>query len=116
MELAAVTVRSWPASPDCENEDSTADAPQVAVVVDGAGIPSSLRSGCSHSVAWYSRTLAMAFQLHLADPCVMRDALRSAIADVVAEHENTCDLAEGSPSATVAAWRITSSDLDYLVL
>src|ERR1035437_7576683 len=90
MDLAAVTVTSWPASPDRENEDSTATAPQVAVVVDGAGIPSSLRSGCSHSVAWYSRTLAMAFQLHLADPCVkMRDALRSAIADVVAEHENT---------------------------
>jgi hypothetical protein len=117
MEMAAVTVTSWPASPDRANEDSTADAPQVAVVVDGAGIPSSLRSGCSHSVAWYSRTLAMAFQLHLADPSVkMRDALRSAIADVVAEHENTCDLAAGSPSATVAAWRITSSDLEYLVL
>jgi hypothetical protein len=117
MEMAAVTVTSWPASPDRENEDSTANTPQVAVVVDGAGIPSSLRSGCSHSVAWYSRTLATTFQRHLADPCVkMQDALRSAIAEVVAKHENTCDLAAGSPSATVAAWRVTGSDLEYLVL
>lgn len=46
----------------------------------------------------------------------MRDALRSAISDVVAEHENTCDLAAGSPSATVAAWRVTGSHLEYLVL
>ena len=46
----------------------------------------------------------------------MREGLRSAIADVVAEHENTCDLAAGSPSATVAAWRVTGSDLEYLVL
>ena len=35
---------------------------------------------------------------------------------MVAEHENTCDLAAGSPSATVAAWHITGSDLEYLVL
>jgi len=117
MEMAAVTVTSWPASPDRENEDSTASTPHVAVVVDGAGIPSSLRSGCSHSVAWYSRTLATTFQLHLADPCVtMQDALRSAIAEVVAKHENTCDLSAGSPSATVAAWRVTGSDLEYFVL
>jgi hypothetical protein len=54
----------------------------------------------------------MTFQFHLADPCVkMRDGLRSAIADVVAELENTCDLAAGSPSATVAAWRITGPGL-----
>lgn len=117
MEMAAATVTSWPASPDRENEDSTANTPQIAVVVDGAGIPSSLRSGCSHSVAWYSRTLATTFQLHLAAPRVtMQDGLRSAIAEVVAKHENTCDLAAGSPSATVAAWRITGPDLEYLVL
>jgi hypothetical protein len=117
MEMAAATVTSWPASKDRENEDSTANTPQVAVVVDGAGIPASLRSGCSHSVAWYSQALATTFQVHLADPRVrMRDALRSAIAEVVARHEDTCDLAAGSPSATVAAWRITGSDLEYLVL
>ena len=46
----------------------------------------------------------------------MRDALRSAIADVRAEHSDSCDLAAGSPSATVAAWRLTGASLEYLVL
>lgn len=68
-------------------------------------------------MAWYSRTLAATFQRNLADPSVtMRDALRSAIAGVVAEHEGTCDLAAGSPSATVAAWRASGANLEYLVL
>lgn len=116
-ELTGVKATSWPASADRENEDSTACASHVTVVVDGAGFPKSMRSGCSHSVAWYSRTLAAAFQFFLTDPQLkMRDALRSAISDVVAEHENLCDLAAGSPSATVAAWRVTGSHLEYLVL
>lgn len=117
IELTGVKVTSWPASADRENEDSTACASHIAVVVDGAGFPKSMRSGCSHSVAWYSRTLAAAFQFFLADPQLkMRDALRSAISEVVAEHENLCDLSAGSPSATVAAWRVTGSHFEYLVL
>lgn len=117
IELTEVKATSWPASADRENEDSTACSSHVAVVVDGAGFPKSMRSGCSHSVAWYSRTLAAAFQFFLTDLQVtMRDALASAISNVVAEHENLCDLAAGSPSATVAAWRVTESHLEYLVL
>jgi hypothetical protein len=117
MKLTDVNATSWPASPDKENQDSTAIAPQLAVVVDGAGFPPSMRSGCSHSVAWYSRTLANTLHRQLADAnATMRDALRSAIAGVAAEHEDTCDLAAGSPSATVAAWRVDDASLDYLVL
>jgi hypothetical protein len=116
MKLTEVTLTSWAASSE-DNEDSTAIAPLVAVVVDGAGLPPSLRSGCSHSVAWYSRTLAKTFRRQLLDTRpTMRDALRTAIASVAAEHEDTCDLAAGSPSATVAAWRVVGASLQYLVL
>lgn len=117
MKLTGAKVTSWPASQERENEDSAIIDPQGAVVVDGAGIPTSMRSGCSHSVAWYSQTLATRLQLRLANrDAAMRDALRSAIADVGAEHSDSCDLAAGSPSATVAAWRLTGATLEYLVL
>lgn len=117
IELPGVKVTSWPATADRENEDSSSYKFHTAVVVDGAGLPKSMRSGCSHSVSWYSQSLAAAFQSFLTDPqLTMQEALRAAISAVVAIHENTCDLTAGSPSATVAAYRITGSHLEYLVL
>ena len=90
---------------------------QAGVVVDGAGFPKSLRMGCSHSVTWYAQRLATAFHGWLLEPAVStRDALGRAIAEVVSQHEDMCDLAAGSPSAAVAGWRVAGDRLEYLVL
>lgn len=98
------------------NEDAVVVAPGLAVVTDGAGVPKRYRSGCRHEVTWYSHRLAAAFAELLADPAVsMRQGLVSAIAQVRDLHDETCDLAAGSPSATVAAFRVHQDRVEYLV-
>lgn len=112
-----VLLFSLPAEPGRESEDACATGDGVGVVVDGAGLPKSMRRGCSHSVAWYARMLAEAFRMRLEHRAVgMTDALAAAIAEVTAAHTGACDLALGSPSATVAAWRITGDAVEHLVL
>ena len=107
---------SLPASVDRPNEDAVFLEDEVAVVVDGAGLPRSMRAGCHHSVAWYSHELAQAFGLALLDRLLtMPEALSRAIADVAQRHGG-CSLTEGSPSATVAAWRLHPGLVEYLVL
>ena len=106
-----------PASPDRENEDAIALATGIGVVVDGAGIPAELRRGCTHTVAWYARRLADAFCARLVDRGTpMRDALAGAIAEVTALHAGSCTFEGGSPSATVAAWRVDGAEIEHLVL
>jgi len=106
-----------PAAPDRENEDAIALAAGIGVVVDGAGIPAELRRGCTHSVAWYARRLADEFCARLVDRGTpTRDALAGAIAAVTALHAGTCTLEGGSPSATVAAWRVDGAEVEHLVL
>lgn len=110
-------VLNLPASAERENEDAVALGDGLAVVVDGAGLPKSLRQGCAHSVAWYSHSLADSFARRLADPNVtMVAALADAIAAVTAAHSGTCALEAGSPSATAAAWRVAGPTVEYLVL
>lgn len=105
------------AEPGRESEDACAMGDGIVVVVDGAGLPKSLRRGCGHSVAWYARTLAEAFRVGLGDRATsMSDALAAAIAEVTASHADACDLRHGSPSATVAAWRISGEVVEHLVL
>lgn len=105
------------AEPGRESEDAIAIGEGVAVVVDGAGLPKSMREGCRHSVSWYARTLAEALREWLEDRAnSMQDALAAAIAGVAGAHARSCDLTAGSPSATVAAWRVDGANLDYLVL
>ena len=105
-----------PAAPDKENEDAIAVGD--GVVVDGAGLPAHLRAGCRHSVAWFAESIARAFHDRLARRSgSMRAALAEAITLVADSHASTCDLAGGSPSATVAAWRLGGAgQLEYLVL
>lgn len=89
----------------------------VVVVVDGAGIPADLRRGCSHSVAWFARSVADTLHGRLVSRSTsMIDALAETIDLVKASHAATCDLIGGSPSATVAAWRVADDQLEYLVL
>lgn len=113
-EPAILSVAS---DPDRENEDAVIAGSEGAVVVDGAGIPREWRAGCHHSVAWYSHTLAAALFARLADHRTpMADCLAGAITAVRSQHENSCDLGQGSPSATVAAWRQVHDTVQYLVL
>lgn len=108
---------SLPAEPGRESEDACAIGEGIAVVVDGAGLPKTMRRGCSHSVAWYARSLAEAFRLRLDDRATsMREALADAIVEVTNAHAGTCELRLGSPSATVAAWRMDGDEVEHLVL
>ena len=110
--------RHWsvPASAGRVNEDAVFRSPRVAVVVDGAGLPQSLRAGCCHSVDWYSKQLARRFGAALNDTALtMRQALSQAIIEVSKLHDG-CTLVEGSPSATVAAWCLRPPMVEYIVL
>ena len=108
---------SVPASSASENEDAVVVGEDAVVVVDGAGLPAQLRTGCVHSVAWFARSIATTFHRQLGDRSTsMRDALAETIAGVRDSHGASCHLDDGSPSATVAAWRIAGDHVEYLVL
>lgn len=111
-----ITLLSDPAVPGAD-EDAAGTLGQVAVLLDGAGVPARFRAGCHHSVAWFSHTLAAHLLAHAQDPSVsLADALAEAIAAVRALHENECDLDRGGPSATVLALRWDAEHLEHLVL
>lgn len=111
------TVFSEPSRPGQDNEDCALVGSTAAVVTDGAGLPAVLRGGCSHSVRWYSQSLAESLHEHLSDDSIsVREALRGALGVTAAAHGSGCRLDEGSPSGTVAAWRIRGPNLEYLVL
>jgi hypothetical protein len=81
-------VWSLAASEGHPNEDAVFSHDGVAVVVDGAGLPRSMRAGCRHPVAWYSRQLAGAFgEALLQRRLTMPQALGRAIAEVSERHE-----------------------------
>lgn len=117
MSLATPLSISIPARPGIENEDAVRIGPGLAVVVDGAGVAQQYRSGCRHSVAWYSHHLADAMFEAFADPATPpREALAGAIAHVRGLHGPDCRLDRGSPSATMAAFRVFGDELEYLVI
>jgi hypothetical protein len=108
-----------PVSPQTENEDFAAVTPSAAVLLDGAGTPAGLGTGCIHGIAWYARTLGTVLlaRIAAADSGPLADCLHAAIRDVTSRHEDTCDLSHaGSPAATVVATRIRGDELEYLVL
>ncbi|MBP2381125.1 protein phosphatase 2C domain-containing protein [Brachybacterium sacelli] len=99
------------------NEDAAGMLGDVAVLLDGAGVPQRFRAGCRHNVAWFSHTLAAHLLTRAQDPAItLREALAGAIAAVRALHVGDCDLAAGSPSATVVAARRREDHLEHLVL
>lgn len=113
-----VLIASEPGRPDRDNEDFAAAAPGVLVVIDGAGSPAGVESGCVHSVSWYAHNLG---GLLLAAAGDMRrglvEALSASIERVNGLHATTCDLGHpGSPSATVAVARVRDARLEHLVL
>lgn len=109
-----------PASPARPNEDFAGVTSNAVVVVDGAGTPAGLESGCSHGVAWYAHTLGstlLAAVTQNSGP--LTEVLSQAIKTVASLHDFTCDLSHaGSPSATVALLRRTDDGdvVEWLVL
>jgi hypothetical protein len=101
------------------NEDFFAVTPSVVVLLDGAGIPAGVESGCVHGVAWFVRQLGtqLVELLAVESHRPLTEALDQAIRKVAAMHGDTCDPEHaGSPSATVAMLRGHSDAVDYLVL
>src|SRR4051812_15640886 len=114
-----VWLASAPGSPERPNEDFVAASDDVVVLLDGAGTPPGIESGCSHGVAWYARQLGA--QLLIEAGAMPRRPLREALAVGINRvrdmHAGTCDLTHpGTPSATVIAVRCDERDLEYLVL
>lgn len=99
------------------DEDAAGALGEVAVLLDGAGLPQRFRAGCHHSVAWFSHALAAQLLARAQDEATdLAGALAAAIAHVRSLHETQCDLEAGSPSATVVAVRRTREHLEHLVL
>ncbi|MFE0020185.1 protein phosphatase 2C domain-containing protein [Amycolatopsis sp. NPDC059021] len=106
-------------SPCRANEDWVGALPDAVVVLDGAGVPEGVDTGCVHGAAWYAAELGQRAVRRLgAHPELgLADTLAAAIADLAADHRLTCDLGHpGTPSATVAMVRFRDSEVDYLVL
>lgn len=115
MRVAMVSV---PARPGRTNEDVVAATPTAAVLVDGAGIPGT-ESICRHGVAWYAAQLGarLLALVSLARDRSLTTLLADAIEQVTNDHRSTCDVANPiSPSAAVAALRVSDHDVEYLVL
>ncbi|WP_326829021.1 integrase [Streptosporangium sp. NBC_01810] len=113
-----LTLATEPAYPDRPNEDFIGATPDAVVLLDGAGTPADLESGCSHGVAWYSHTLGSTL---LAGVTQSTDSLTTILASGIkataSMHDFCCDLSHpGSPSATVIMLRRTADTLDWLVL
>jgi len=104
------------AAPGRPNEDFAIVTPDLAIVVDGAGVP---LAGCHHGVAWYARQLgtqtAAAF-VENAD-LALSDGLAAGIRAVAALHADTCDLdSPKTPCAAVGILRLGSDVVDTLAL
>lgn len=116
--MTHIRTSTAPGSPDRLNEDFAAVTDTAAVLLDGAGGPVSLDSGCSHGTPWFVRRLG-AYLLHtmLTTAEELPDLLAQAITDVGAVHP-TCDLRHhGTPSTTVVLLRrIDPIIWEYLVL
>ncbi|MFD0685699.1 protein phosphatase 2C domain-containing protein [Actinomadura fibrosa] len=113
-----VLIASEPGRPGRDNEDFAAAAPGLFLVVDGAGSPAGLESGCMHSVSWYARNLGGLLLAAATDPSIgLNEALALSIERVNALHADTCDLGHpGSPSATVALARVLTNRIEHLVI
>ena len=113
-----VALATEPAGSDRENEDFVAATPDAVVLLDGSGTPVGSESGCTHGVAWYSRTLGstlLASMTQGAGP--LTELLAEGIKATTSLHDFTCDVTHpGSPSATVVMLRRTGDFLDWLVL
>ena len=104
------------AAPGRPNEDFVVATTDLAVVVDGAGIPF---GGCSHGVAWYARQLgARTLAALVTSPELpLTEGLAAGISAVADLHRDTCDLTSpGTPCAAVGILRVGPTTVDTLAL
>ncbi|MGW0034961.1 protein phosphatase 2C domain-containing protein [Streptomyces sp. NPDC003314] len=103
--------------PGRENEDFSAWDDQMAVLLDGAGMPSTMNPPCVHGVAWFVRTLGTALRAQASRGSSLRDALASAIEQTAETHRDICAVDDPlSPSATLAVLRARGDVVEWLVL
>jgi hypothetical protein len=108
-----------PGSPSRANEDFIAATPSVVVLLDGAGVPEGLDTGCSHGVSWFTIELGTRLLAQLATRTSesLADGLARPIAEVRALHQGNCNLEHpGTPAAAVALLRDRGDQVEYLVL
>jgi hypothetical protein len=100
------------------NEDTVHVSPTSVVVLDGLSAPKDLPMGCIHGTPWFVRQLGTRLINLMSDIEVpLREALRTAIAEVNDLHRDTCALdQEAVPASTVAMVRERDDAVDYLVL
>jgi hypothetical protein len=113
------TALATQAAPGHANEDFAIASDGVAVLLDGATIPDSATTACTHSTAWFTRQLgARIFQRLTLDPdSAITDCVAEAIKTLVEHHGETCDTSHTChPSATVVALREGTDALEYFVL
>jgi hypothetical protein len=116
---------SSPSSPDRPNEDYLAVAVPasgfggIALVLDGVTPPTDGRTGCLHTVPWYTAHLGggMVEIASRRRDLDLPGCLAEAVARTAAAHGPVCDLRNArTPQATVAALRWDDEHVEYLVL
>lgn len=104
------------AAPGRPNEDAVVVTADLAIVVDGAGVP---HGGCHHGVTWYSQTLAAQTLAALTGhpDLPLAEGLSTALQAVADLHADTCDLASPTtPCAAIGILRIGPDRIDTLAL
>lgn len=113
---------SRPGRDDKLNEDYVAatvnSTSARAVLLDGAGGPSELPTGCHHGTPWYVNQLGDHLMFNMRNPSTsLTTALAMALNSVAELHCVWCDLNNpGTPSSTVVMARRVNGVLEYLVL
>lgn len=113
-----IHLATLPGSPTRPNEDLALASPHALVLLDGAGGPAELASGCTHGTAWFVRHLGSHLHHLMATrpDHALAALLGEAITAVAALHP-ACDLDHpGTPSATVVALRPSARGWEWLVL
>ena len=111
-----------PGRDDKLNEDYVAAAVNStsarAVLLDGAGGPSELPTGCNHGTPWYVNQLGDHLMFNIRNPSTpLTTALALALDAVAESHGVWCDLNNpGTPSSTVVMVRRINDLWEYLVL
>ncbi|WP_329488701.1 integrase [Kitasatospora sp. NBC_01246] len=105
-------------NPGRANEDFVIASAETVIVLDGAGLPSAVETGCVHGVPWFVRNLGAAIFMQAAErPASLTECLADAIASTARLHAGTCDLANPmTPSATVVVARVRGGTFEWLTL
>jgi Protein phosphatase 2C len=114
VQLATIAGRD-----DRPNEDFPAALPDCAVLLDGAGGPAEMPTGCRHGTDWYVRQLGVRLLAGMGGrpEQPLGALLADGITEVNAQHASSCDLtAPGTPSTTVVMARLRPDGIEYLVL